>query len=81
MILVFFLSLFESASEYFQVLLIKAYIDNYENEYDSFDIQNIKYVGIIFIVLQFITIFVNLQNRLIQQKMSLRITVLLYIIK
>ena len=73
MILVFLLSSFESTSEYFQVLLIKGYIDYFDNGSLFMNIPGIKYVGIIFILLQFITIFVNLQNRLIQQKISLRI--------
>ena len=36
-------------------------------------IRDIKYIGIILISLQFITIFINLQNSLIQQKISLKI--------
>ena len=72
-IIVFLLSSFESASEYFQVLLIKGYIDYFDSGSLFMGISDIKYIGIILISLQFITVFVNLQNSLIQQKISLKI--------
>ena len=72
-IIVFLLSSFESASEYFQVLLIKGYIDYFDNGSLFMGVPNIKYVGIIFLFILFITIFVKLQNFLIQQKISLKI--------
>ena len=72
-ILVFLLSAFDSVSEYFRVLLIKEYIDYFDNGTLVMGISNIKYVGILFVLLQLISIFVNLQNSLIQQKISLKI--------
>ena len=72
-IIVFIFSSFESASQYFQVLLIKGYIDYFDTGSLLFGLLDIKYIGIILISLQFTKIFINLQNSLIQQKMSLKI--------
>ena len=72
-ILIFILSLYEAAAEYFQVLLIKGFIDYFDSGKIFLGLPNIKYVGVIFIIIQFVTIFVNLQNSLIEQKIGLRI--------
>ena len=72
-ILIFILSLYEAAAEYFQVLLIKGFIDYFDSGIIFMGLPSIKYVGAIFITIQFITIFVNLQNTLIEQKIGLRI--------
>ena len=72
-ILIFILSLYEAAAEYFQVLLIKGFIDYFDSGIIFLGLPNIKYVGAIFIIIQFVTIFVNLQNTLIEQKIGLRI--------
>ena len=71
--IVFILSSFEAFAEYFQVLLIKAYIDYFDSGILFMGLPNIKYVGGLFLLIQFIHIFVNLQNTLIQQKISLKI--------
>ena len=72
-IIIFLFSSFESVSEYFQVLLIKGYIDFFDSGSLFLGLLDIKYIGIILISFQFITIFINLQNSLLQQKMSLKI--------
>ena len=73
MILIFVLSVYVSFSEYFQVLLIKGYIDYYDNGTIFMGISNIKYVGLLFLLLELIKIFVSLQNKLIQTKIGLKI--------
>lgn len=72
-ILIFILSLYEAVAEYFQVLLIKGFIDYFDSGIIFMGLPNIKYVGAIFIIIQFLTIFVNLQNSLIEQKIGFRI--------
>ena len=72
-IIIFVLSSLQSVSEYFQILIIKAYIDYFDNGELFMGISDIKYIGIILLSLQFITIFINLQNSLIEQKISLKI--------
>ena len=72
-ILVFLLSSIDSIIEFFQVLIIKDYINYFDKGSLSLNVPNIKYLGFILLMIQFINIFVNLQNSLIQQKMSLKI--------
>ena len=71
-ILIFFLSSYEAMSEYFQVLLIKGYIDHFDSKKTFLGILNLKYLGIIFILLQLISIYVNLHNMMIEERIGLK---------
>ena len=71
-ILIFFLSSFNAISEYFQILLIKGYIDYFDSKKPFLGISNLKYLGIIFIILQLLSIYINLHNMMIEQIIGLK---------
>ena len=72
-IIIFILNSITTACEYYQVLIIKAYIDYFDTGTPFMGIKNIKILGFILLLIQLISIFVNLQNNLIQRKISLKI--------
>ena len=72
-ILIFILSLYEAVAEYFQVLLIKGFIDYFDSGKIFLGLPSIKHVGAIFIIIQIVTVFVHLQNTLIERKIGLKI--------
>ena len=70
--LIFILSSFNAISEYFQILLIKGYIDYFDSKKPFLGISNLKYLGIIFIILQLTSIYINLHNMMIQEIIGLK---------
>ncbi len=71
-IITILLNLYGATSEYFQIILIKNYIDYFDSGADFFGIKNLKAIGIIYIVISILGVYEFLHVMMKQNEVGVR---------
>ena len=70
-IIVFILCLLDGFNEYIEIILLKSYIDWFEQNYTFFNIQNLKLLGFLFLFFKFNSIIVYLHYMMKQEAIGI----------